>query len=158
MSRVFLLGDDVDTDSIAPGGYLHLNLLAQKKHCLESIYKNFSEKVREGDIIIAGENFGCGSSREQAPLLIKSFGISLVLARSFSRLFFRNAVNIGLYPGIITAEVPFTDGDDVVVNEDERMITSGKYNLYYVPPTGIALEILDAGGMINYARKVIGKG
>jgi len=157
LARVFIFGDDVDTDTIAPGGYLHLPIEAQKKHCLESIYDGFSDAVKEGDIIVAGENFGNGSSREQAPLILKTLGIRAIFARSFSRLFFRNAINVGLYPGIIRGNHELKDGDEVQVDLLNHMILSAKSEILFIPPDGIALEIINSGGMVEYARKMLGK-
>ena len=157
LPKVFIFGDDVDTDTIAPGGYLHLQLEAQKKHCLESLYSGFSDAVKEGDIIVAGENFGNGSSREQAPLLLKSLGIRAVFAKSFSRIFFRNAINVGLFPGIISGKCSFKDQEEVVIDMGRNRIISGKSAIDFVSPEGIALEILNSGGMIEFARKMLGK-
>ena len=93
----WIYGDDVDTDVIIPARYLNsANADDLKKHCMEDIDASFSNCVRDGDIIIAGNNFGCGSSREHAPLAIKSSGIKAVIAKSFARIFYRNAINIGL--------------------------------------------------------------
>lgn len=155
MSRVFILGNDVDTDVIAPGGYLHLPLEEQKKHCLESVIKDFASSVKEGDIIVAGENFGSGSSREQAPLLLKSLGIKAVFAKSFSRIFYRNAINVGLFPGIIKGTCGFRNMDEVHFQREANRIISKSSELDIDPPQGIALEILEAGGMVDYARKMI---
>ncbi|HIC86937.1 MAG TPA: 3-isopropylmalate dehydratase small subunit, partial [Aquificae bacterium] len=95
--RAFKFGDDIDTDQIIPARYLNTsdpNELA--KHCMEDADPTFASKVRKGDFIVAGKNFGCGSSREHAPLAIKAAGVSAVIAKSFARIFFRNAINIGL--------------------------------------------------------------
>lgn len=155
LTKVFIFGNDVDTDTIAPGGYLHLPLESQKKHCLESVYPGFSDSVREGDIIVAGENFGNGSSREQAPLLLKSLGIRAVFAKSFSRLFFRNAINIGLFPGIIKGECILKDQDEIVIDMDKNRIISDTLEMDFSSPEGIAVEILNSGGMIEFARKML---
>ncbi|MHB1812685.1 MAG: LeuD/DmdB family oxidoreductase small subunit [Thermoplasmataceae archaeon] len=155
MSRVFILGDDVDTDAIAPGGYLHLPLEEQKKHCLESVVKDFAGSVKDGDLIVAGENFGSGSSREQAPLLLKALGIKAVFAKSFSRLFYRNAINVGLFPGTIKGTCGFRNMEEVHFQMEANRIISQNSELDIVGPQGIALEILEAGGMIDYARKLI---
>ncbi len=113
--------------------------------------------MKEGDIIVAGENFGNGSSREQAPLLLKSLGIRAVFAKSFSRIFFRNAVNVGLFPGIINGKCSFKDQEEVVIDMGRNRIISGKSAIDFVSPEGIALEILNSGGMIEFARKMLGK-
>lgn len=152
---VFLLGDNIDTDNIAPGGYLHLPIEKQVEHCLESVINDFSGKVTGGDIIIAGENFGTGSSREQAPVLLRTIGIQAVFARSFSRLFFRNSINVGLYPGIYNGHVPFSNMENVEIDFEHCKIESKNGIILFEPPTGILKEILDSGGMVNYARKMI---
>lgn len=152
---VFLLGDNIDTDNIAPGGYLHLSIEKQVEHCLESIIDGFSNKVTKGDIIVAGENFGTGSSREQAPVLLKTIGIQAVFARSFSRLFFRNAINVGLYPGMYKGNIPFLSGEKVNIDFERCKIEGDQGILLFDLPKGILKEILDSGGMVNYARKII---
>ena len=97
--NVHLFGDDVDTDAIIPGPYLKTTDPCElASHCMAGIDENFPKKVKEGDIIVAGENFGCGSSREQAPISIKYTGIRAVVAESFARIFYRNCINIGLIP------------------------------------------------------------
>ncbi|WP_393971628.1 3-isopropylmalate dehydratase [Oxyplasma meridianum] len=157
MARVFLMGNDIDTDTIAPGGYLHLPLEQQMSHCLESVYPNFSHLVRVGDVVVAGENFGSGSSREQAPLILKRLGIRMVLAKSFSRLFFRNAINVGLYPGILKDTSAFRDGEEVQIDmENHRVISSGGQWIF-MPLSGIALDIINSGGMVEFARTMVGK-
>lgn len=157
LAKAFVFGDDVDTDTIAPGGYLHLPLEEQKKHCLESLHHGFSESVEKGDIIIAGDNFGNGSSREQAPLLLKDLGIRAVFARSFSRIFFRNAINVGLFPGIIVGNHKPKDLEKVDVDVKNNRLLFNDSEIDFIPPDGIALEILNAGGMINFARKMLKK-
>jgi 3-isopropylmalate dehydratase small subunit len=154
-ARIFYLGDNIDTDTIAPGAYLHLPIEDQKDHCLESIVTNFSQKVKEGDIIVAEENFGTGSSREQAPILLKMNGISAIFAKSFSRLFFRNAINVGLFVGTYQEKNCFEDGDTVSVNFTNSEISGEKGKLHFQEPQGILLDIIKEGGMINYARKKI---
>ena len=95
-SRVWIFGANVDTDSILPGQYLNLsNPEELAKHCMEGLDKEFSSKIKAGDIIVAGDNFGCGSSREHAPIALKAANIAYVIAKSFSRIFFRNSINIG---------------------------------------------------------------
>ncbi|MHB1439878.1 MAG: LeuD/DmdB family oxidoreductase small subunit [Cuniculiplasma sp.] len=158
MPRVFILGDNIDTDNIAPGGSLHLPVEEQRKHCLESIVKDFYSVAREGDIIIAGENFGTGSSREQAPILLKMIGISEVFARSFSRLFFRNAINVGLYLGKYSGECPFSNLEDVEIDMKALEIVNGTDRLKFEAPSDILMEILRSGGMVNYARDMLDKG
>ncbi|MCW6170786.1 MAG: 3-isopropylmalate dehydratase [Thermoplasmatales archaeon] len=158
MARIFLFGNNIDTDVIAPGGYLHLPLESQKVHCFESIYPNFSKQVKRDDIIIAGENFGSGSSREQAPALLREIGIGGVFAKSFSRLFFRNAINVGLFVGTYNFDTLFSDCDEVTVSFEDEEIRSQNSVLHFTSPSGIPRDILMAGGMINFAKKVIQNG
>lgn len=154
--RIFLFGDNIDTDVIAPGGYLHLSTDVVKKHCMEAIDKNFANKVKPGDILIAGRNFGSGSSREQAPLILRELGIELVLAVSFARIFFRNAVNVGLSIGIIN-QADYSavhDGETAEFDNKSGILelkSSGKA-VKYEPPSGPLEEIISAGGLVNYVR------
>src|SRR5512136_1123042 len=123
--RAWIFGDDVDTDVIIPGKYLRtkdLTLLAS--HVMEGLDPNFSSQVKKGDLIVAGRNFGCGSSREQAPLALKEAGISAVVAKSFARIFYRNAINIGL--PLIEADVPCREGDTVEVGLADGSVRVGE--------------------------------
>ena len=146
-------GDNVDTDVIIPARYL--NTIDKKElasHCMEDIDKDFKNKVKPGDIMVAGYNFGCGSSREHAPIAIKESGISLVIARSFARIFYRNAINIGL--AII--ECPeavdgIADGDEVEANLDAGMLynrTSGK-SFSTQPFPAFIQKIIENGGLVE---------
>ncbi len=135
---VFIYGDNVDTDVIIPARYLNdSNPAALANHCMEDIDSSFAGKVRQGDIMIAGENFGCGSSREHAPIAIKASGIGVVIAKSFARIFFRNAVNTGLpiveCPAAVAAA---KDGADVKVDLDTGTVeVNGEmYQSQPVPP------------------------
>jgi len=154
-------GNNVDTDVILPGKYLILvdpNELA--KHALESLDLNFPEKAKKGVILVGGKNFGCGSSREQAPLALKYAGVKCVLAESFARIFFRNAINIGLpvieCKGISNA---VETGDQLVIDfEDSKIenVTNGqKFQLEKLPP--FIIEILVDGGLIENLRKRMNK-
>lgn len=155
--KVWKYGDDVSTDAIIPGKYkfdtLDMDKLA--KHAMEGIDPDFSEKIEEGDIIVAGENFGCGSSREQAPLVIKHSGISCVVAESFSRIFYRNAINIGL-PILLIPEVSdFVDeGDKVFVDVEKSFLRNKSNNKEIVGEklSEFMLEILDKGGLPEYIK------
>lgn len=149
-------GDNVDTDVIIPARYLNTsdpNELAQ--HCMEDIDKDFIKKVQPGDIIAAGKNFGCGSSREHAPIAIKASGISCVVAETFARIFYRNSVNIGL-PIIECAEASrdITEGDLLDVNfetgEILNLTKNKKYKAAAFPR--FMQEIMVSGGLINYIR------
>jgi len=146
-------GDNVDTDVIIPARYLnttdHKELAA---HCMEDIDTDFVKRVAAGDIMVAGSNFGCGSSREHAPIVIKESGISCVIAKSFARIFYRNAINIGL-PILECAEAgeKISAGDEVAVNFDTGEITnitkSETYQALAFPD--FIKEIITAGGLLN---------
>ena len=146
-------GDNVDTDVIIPARYLntasHSELAA---HCMEDIDKEFVNKVKSGDIIVAGKNFGCGSSREHAPIAIKASGISCVIAPTFARIFYRNAINIGL--AILEcpeAAAAIQDGDEVEVDFDTGVITDATtgqtFQAQPFPP--FIQNIIEKGGLLN---------
>ena len=155
--RAWLFGDHINTDLIIPGRYLDdyspENLV---KHVMEDADPSFAKQVAKGDIIVAGRNFGCGSSREQAPLALKLAGVSGVIAVSFARIFFRNAVNVGL-PVIICpkAHALLRQGDEVEVDLDRglvRSVLTGK-ELRFEPLPKFLVEILDNGGLVPYVRE-----
>ncbi|MDR0918745.1 MAG: 3-isopropylmalate dehydratase small subunit [Oscillospiraceae bacterium] len=155
--KVFKYGNNVDTDVIIPARYLNI---ADKKelalHCMEDIDKEFSAKVSNGDIIVGGENFGCGSSREHAPIVIKESGISCVIAKSFARIFYRNSINIGLAILECPTAVDGISNDDIVfVNFDNGEIlnkTTGETFISKPFPPFIQ-EIIKAKGLIPYLKK-----
>lgn len=155
--RAWVFGDSIDTDMITPGKYLAIiDAKGLAEHVLEGADPAFARKVRPGDLLVAGENFGCGSSREHAPVAIKGAGIPVVLAGSFARIFYRNAINIGLpaleVPGIGKA----TQEGDVL---DVDLAAGGVKNrrtgeqLRGVPLSAKAMEILEAGGLVNIVRR-----
>ncbi len=151
---VFKYGDNVDTDVIIPARYLNSTSGAElAKHCMEDIDKDFASTVKEGDIIVADKNFGCGSSREHAPLAIKSSGVSCVIAKSFARIFYRNSINIGL-PIIECEDAPdaIKAGDVVSINFDTGVITDETTGQTFkgqaFPP--FMQKIIDSEGLINY--------
>ncbi len=159
--RVFLFGDNIDTDIIAPGGYLHLGLDVLKLHSMEALDQNFSKVVKPRDIIVAGHNFGAGSSREQAPLVLKDLGIELVVAVSFARIFFRNAINVGLNIGSIN-DMEYSrirDRDSVEYNQEQGILNIERdgISVPYTNPSGPVLEIIASGGLVNYVRKLVKK-
>ena len=149
-------GDNIDTDVIIPARYLNSSDAKELAlHCMEDIDKDFVNKVNVGDIMIGGKNFGCGSSREHAPLAIKTSGISCVIAETFARIFYRNAINIGL-PILECPEAAkaISEGDEVEVNFDTGVIknlTSGQeYTTTAFPE--FMQKIINAGGLINYSN------
>ncbi|MBI2908586.1 MAG: 3-isopropylmalate dehydratase small subunit [Chloroflexi bacterium] len=150
-------GANVDTDVIIPARYLNLSDPAElAKHCLEDLDANFLKKLQPGDMIVADTNFGCGSSREHAPLCIKAAGVSCVIAKSFARIFYRNAINIGL-PILESVEaVDSTDAGDVLEVElstgEIRNVTRGK-TFRAKPYPDFMLELMEAGGLIEYTKK-----
>ena len=154
---VFKYGDNIDTDVIIPARYLNTqNARELADHCMEDIDKDFVKKVKAGDIIVANKNFGCGSSREHAPIAIKASGVSCVIAETFSRIFYRNAINIGL-PIIECPEAAkaIEAGDEVEVDFDSGIITDKTKNTSYqgqaFPP--FMQKIIDCEGLVNYINQ-----
>lgn len=152
--RVFKYGDNVDTDVIIPARYLNSSDPAElATHCMEDIDKDFVKNVVKGDIMVANKNFGCGSSREHAPIAIKAAGISCVIAETFARIFYRNAINIGL-PIIECPEAAkaIEAGDEVEINFDTGVITDITKGISYkgqaFPP--FMQKIIAAEGLVNY--------
>ncbi|WP_405267443.1 3-isopropylmalate dehydratase small subunit [Methanobrevibacter sp.] len=148
-------GNDIDTDIIVPGRYLiYTDEERLSSHCMEGLDPDFNKKCKRGDFIVAGTNFGCGSSREHAPIALKGVGVSAVIAESFARIFYRNATNVGVplleAPGI--SEL-IEDGDEIEVDMDEGTITASngeKITFKKLPP--FMLEILEQGGLIEYLK------
>jgi len=160
--KVFKYGDDVDTDVIIPARYLTTSdPEVLKVHCMEDIDKEFAEKVSEGDIIVAGSNFGCGSSREHAPISIKAAGVSVVIAKSFARIFFRNAFNIGL-PIMESAETAekAEAGDELEVDLTAGKIKNITKNEEYsaTPVPEFMQELVKDGGLIEHMKKKMAEG
>ena len=152
--RVFKYGDNVDTDVIIPARYLNSSDPAElATHCMEDIDKTFVSRVTKGDIMVATKNFGCGSSREHAPIAIKASGVSCVIAETFARIFYRNAINIGL-PIIECADASkaIADGDEVEVDFDSGLITDLTTGETFKGQAFPAFMqgLIDAGGLINY--------
>ncbi len=157
--QVFRYGDNVDTDVIIPARYLNTSdPLELAQHCMEDIDIDFSKKVHDGDIIVADDNFGCGSSREHAPIAIKASGVSCVIANSFARIFYRNAINIGL-PILECPEAVavIEAGDEVEVDFDSGKITDvtkgQSFQGQAFPP--FMQELIAAGGLVNYINQTL---
>ena len=154
--HVFKYGDNIDTDVIIPARYLNSTSGEElAKHCMEDIDKSFISKVNKGDIMVAGKNFGCGSSREHAPLAIKCAGVSCVIAKTYARIFYRNAINIGL-PIIESDEAAdsIKAGDEVEVDFDSgtiRDITTGE-SFKGQPFPEFMQNIISAGGLVAYVN------
>jgi 3-isopropylmalate/(R)-2-methylmalate dehydratase small subunit len=155
-------GANVDTDAIIPARYLNTSDPAElAEHCMEDIDSEFTGRVQPGDIIVADTNFGCGSSREHAPVAIKAAGISCVIAKSFARIFFRNSIDIGL-PILESEEaVDQTDSGDILEVElatgEIANVTKNK-SFRAKPYPDFMLELIEAGGLIEHTRKKLGKG
>ncbi len=159
--RVHRYGDNVNTDEIIPARYLNTTDVAElASHCMEDIDLDFVKNVKAGDIIVGGENFGCGSSREHAPMAIKGAGISAVIAKSFARIFFRNAINIGL-PVLVAPEAAeeAQRGDELAVDLTTgaiKNVTRGKqYQAAPFPP--FLQELIAAGGLIPHVQQRLKK-
>lgn len=156
---VYQYGDNVNTDEIIPARYLNIadeNELA--KHCMEDIDIDFPKKVKTGDIIVAGSNFGCGSSREHAPLVIKVAGISCVIAETFARIFFRNAINIGLpIIELEGADEKIKTGDKVEVDLENGFVRNlTKKTEYKITPFPEFMQkLVNAGGLMNYIESKV---
>lgn len=155
--EAFKYGSHVDTDAIIPARYLNLHEPAElARHCMEDIDAGFVGKVKSGDIIVADENFGCGSSREHAPVAIKASGISCVIARSFARIFFRNAINIGL-PLLECTEAAgdIRSGDTVEVDLATGAITNLSTGRTFTskPYPEFMMQIVQAGGLVEHTKK-----
>ena len=154
---VFKFGNNVDTDVIIPARYLNSSDPAElAAHCMEDIDKDFIKNVKKGDIIVADKNFGCGSSREHAPIAIKAAGVSCVIAETFARIFYRNAINIGL-PIIECKEAAreIENGDEVSVNFDTGVITDITKNTTYQGQAfpEFMQKIIAAEGLVNYINQ-----
>jgi len=154
--RAHKFGDSISTDHIIPGRYAHLrsNLPELAKHVLEDADVNFASKVKPGDFVVGGSNFGLGSSREHAPLVIKMAGVRAILAKSVARIFFRNAINLGL-PVLICDTDKIKDGDELEIDLTAgtvRDCTNGAVLTFGKIPD-VMLKILDEGGLIPYIKK-----
>lgn len=160
--RVWRFGDHVDTDAIIPARHLNLSEPAElAQHCMEDVDPGFATQVSSGDIIVAGDNFGCGSSREHAPLAIKAAGVSCVIARSFARIFYRNAINIGLPILACPEAVEGTEaGDRLTIDLRAGTIANQRSGRVYhtAPFPPFIMEIVEAGGLVPYtAQRLAGR-
>ena len=154
--KIWVFGDDIDTDVIIPGKYLRTtDMQVFADHAMEGIDPDFSKKVKPGDIIVGGNNFGCGSSREQAALALKYAGVACVVAKSFGRIFFRNSINVGL--PLMEADIQCKEGDEM-----EVYLENGRVTVNGIPYTGnklpeFLLEILSDGGLVPHRKAMQGK-
>ena len=153
VGKAHVYGDNIDTDRIIPGKYTKtLDMQSLADHVMEDLDPNFSKIVQKGDVVVAGENFGCGSSREQAPLALKTAGVSLIIAQSFARIFFRNAINIGL-PIIEVKEYSIQPGDIVEADLVQGIITVNGNTYKGTRMPEVMVNILNEDGLVSYLRK-----
>jgi len=157
--KVWRFGNDIDTDAIIPARYLNTSDPQElARHVMEDADKDFPSKVRPGDIIVAGKNFGCGSSREHAPIAIKAAGIQAVVAKSFARIFYRNAFNIGLPIFELPEADLIKEGDEIEIDADTGIIRnitkSEEYRAKPIPP--FMQELIKSGGLIEWVKKRLG--
>ncbi len=149
--KAWIFGENIDTDVIIPGRYLRtFNPEDLAAHVLEGERPDFTQNVQKGDIIVADENFGCGSSREQAPVAIKTAGVDAVVAKSFARIFYRNAINVGL--PVIVSDIVASDGDIIKLDLSEGILineTTGESD-NFEPFKEFMLDILEDGGLVNH--------
>ncbi|NIM99340.1 MAG: 3-isopropylmalate dehydratase [candidate division Zixibacteria bacterium] len=154
--KAWKFGDDVSTDLIAPGRLFHLrsNLPELAKHVLEDADPQFAQNMREGDFVVGGSNFGCGSSREHAPTIIKLAGVSAVLAKSFARIFYRNAINVGL-PVLICDTDQINAGDELEVDLERGSVVNKSQGttLNFAPLPDVMIKILNDGGLLAHIEK-----
>ncbi|HIE38330.1 MAG TPA: 3-isopropylmalate dehydratase small subunit [Anaerolineales bacterium] len=156
--RVWKYGDDVNTDVIFPGKYTYSisDPKEMAQHALEDLDPSFTEQVRPGDIIVAGKNWGCGSSREQAVTCLKEAGVGAIVARSFARIYFRNCINQALPIVVCDAVDGVESGEEITIDFAEGTVTTPRGVYTFPPPAPEVMEILEAGGLIPYVRKKLG--
>jgi len=151
--RAWLLGDNIDTDVLAPGRYMKLGIEEIAAHCLEAVLPSFSKEVKTGDFVIAGRNFGCGSSREQAPAALKHLGIAALVAEYFAGLFYRNALNLGL-PALVCRDAKrIRNGDPLRIDYEKGEIVSGRQTLPFEPIPAHLMEMVRDGGLLPHLEK-----
>ncbi|MET1124316.1 MAG: 3-isopropylmalate dehydratase small subunit [Archaeoglobaceae archaeon] len=158
MGRAWKFGDNIDTDVIIQGKWLVVNEPEElAKHVFENIRPEFAREVKPGDFVVAGENFGCGSSREHAPLALKATGIEAVIAKSFARIFFRNAINIGLRVIECKETDRIDDGDELEVDYERNVVVNRTKGEEYpiAPMPEFLRKIIEKGGLVNFAREML---
>jgi 3-isopropylmalate/(R)-2-methylmalate dehydratase small subunit len=153
--RVWKFGDDIDTDAIIPGRFLTIyDPKELAKHAFEGTRDDFSKKAKEGDIVVAGRNFGCGSSREHAPLALIGAGVKVIVAQSFARIFFRNAINVGVLPVVCHKTDQIADGAKITLNIKKGFIEADGKKFRIEPVPEFMQGIIDVGGLVEYARSL----
>lgn len=154
-ARTWKFGDDIDTDAIIPGRFLTINNPDElAKHAFEGTRDEYAKKVKPGDVIVGGRNFGCGSSREHAPLALIGGGVKVVIARSFARIFFRNSVNVGVLPIVCPEADRIADGAKISLNIPEGYLEADGKKFAIEPVPAFMQGIIDAGGLVEYAKTV----
>lgn len=152
--RVWKFGDNIDTDAIIPGRFLTIyDPRELAKHAFEGIRDEFAGEVKTGDIIVAGKNFGCGSSREHAPIALKGAGITMVIAESFARIFYRNAINVGLLPVVCDKAGSIVEGNSVMVDLTGGYLVVEGQKFPIKPIPDFLMKIVNSGGLVEYARE-----
>lgn len=152
--KVWKFGDNIDTDLIIAARYLNTSDPQElAKHVMEDADPTFVSKVQKGDIIVAGENFGCGSSREHAPIALKAAGVSAVVAKSFARIFYRNAFNMGLPIFELKETDEIQEGDITTIDMENGKVENANKSYHFTPIPDFMQELVACGGLINYAKK-----
>lgn len=153
--RTWKFGDDIDTDAIIPGRFLTIyNPRELAKHAFEGTRDEYAKQVKAGDIVVGGKNFGCGSSREHAPLALIGGGVRVVVAQSFARIFFRNSINVGVLPVICKEADKIADGAKVTLNLKKGFIEADGKRFAIEPVPEFMQGIIDAGGLVEYAKNL----
>jgi 3-isopropylmalate/(R)-2-methylmalate dehydratase small subunit len=153
--RTWKFGDDIDTDAIIPGRFLTIyNPRELAKHAFEGTRDEYAKQVKAGDIVVGGKNFGCGSSREHAPLALIGGGVRVVVAQSFARIFFRNSINVGVLPVICKEADKIADGAKVNLNLKKGFIEADGKRFAIEPVPEFMQGIIDAGGLVEYAKNL----
>lgn len=154
MSKAIVYGDNINTDLVIAGKYTKtLNFQDLADHCMEDLDPDFSKKIVKGDVLAVGSNFGCGSSREQAPLALKYAGVSAILAKSFARIFYRNAINVGM-PALICDTSSIREGDQIEIDIGRGIVTiNGERELSCQALSPIMQNILASGGLVDFLKE-----
>jgi len=156
--KVWTFGKDIDTDLIIAARYLNTSVPEElAKHVMEDADPEFVGKMNVGDVIVAGENFGCGSSREHAPIALKAAGVAAIIAPTFARIFYRNAFNMGLPIFELAESAEINEGDEISVDMNKGTVTNKTTNKTYnfVPIPAFMQELIDAGGLMNFAKNEV---
>jgi 3-isopropylmalate/(R)-2-methylmalate dehydratase small subunit len=152
---VWKFGDNIDTDAIIPGRFLTINNPDELAlHCFEGTRDEFAKKAKEGDIVVGGRNFGCGSSREHAPLAFIGSGVKVVIAQSFARIFFRNSINVGVLPVVCKDADKIEDGATITLKIKEGYLEADGKRYPIEPVPEFMQGIIDAGGLVEYAKSL----